>query len=239
MNQKSSSTKMIASFVFLMVIGLVLIIAITRFRKISPGSLSSTQSYIPVMMISIYPGPNDDPTRVAIVTNKAIMEATYLATTRTPSDTQVPFPTGTFEGDMAKFSAEKLFIDGLNAWRGYQDGFSVGIYAGSLPDDSEQGAIVVISHQPYRLVEEKVLTPTKHGGVRVLAEQNNRLTLQAIDGEMYYFDVPARRFVDSLTEVVPTATLIPTNTPYAPGQSTPIPEVYPYPLSSELTTQSP
>jgi hypothetical protein len=62
-----------------------------------------------------------------------------------------------------------------------------------------------------------------HGGVRVIAEQNNRLILQAIDGEIFYFDVPARRFVNSLSEVVPTATLLPTRTPYARGQSTPLP----------------
>jgi hypothetical protein len=139
---------------------------------------------------------------------------------------------------MAKFSAEKLFLDGLNAWGGYLDGFSVAVYAGSLPEDSEQGAIVVVSSQPYRFFEEKVLTPTKHGAVRVVAEQNNRLILQAIDGELFYFDVPARRFVDSLTEVVPTATLIPTQTAFASGQSTPLPTYNPYPNPYPLLPES-
>jgi hypothetical protein len=239
MSQKSTSRHTVIYVIFLLAIGLALIIAITYFRATGPGNLSSTQDHIPAMMSSNYPAPNDDPTLVAIVTNKAIMEETYLATTRTPSDTQVPFPTGTFEGEMAKFTAEKLFLVGLNAWRGYQDGFSVGVYAGSLPEDSEQGAIVVVSRQPNRLFEEKVLTPTKHGGVRVVAEQNNRLILQAVDGEIFYFDVPARRFVDSLTEVVPTATLISMNTSTLPAQISPLLTYNPYPFLTELPTETP
>jgi hypothetical protein len=238
MSQKSISIKTIASVVFFLLIGLALIIAITYFRATDSGSSGSSQGNTPVMIGSVYPNPND-PTEVAIVTKKAIMEATYLATTRTPSDTPVPLPTGTREGEMVRFSAEKLFLVGMNAWDGYQDGFSVVIYAGSLPEDSEQGAIVVISRQPNRLFEEKVLTPTRHGGVRVVAEQNNRLSLQAVDGEIYYFDVPARRFVDSLSEVVPTATLISPNTSTSPAQISPLLTYNPYPFLTELPTETP
>jgi hypothetical protein len=237
MDQKNTPVHTIAWFVFLMVIGLGIMVAITRFRVTGPSSPASVPSYTPTMNY-VYPGP-DDPTVVAIVTSKAIMEATDLATTHTPSETQVPLPTGTFEGEMAKFTAEKLFLVGFNAWHGYQAGFSVGVYAGSLPEDSEQGAIVVVSRQPYRLFEEKVLTPTKHGGVRVVAEQNNRLILQAVDGEIFYFDVPARRFADSLTEVVPTATLIPTNTSTSPAQISPLLTYNPYPFLTELPTETP
>jgi hypothetical protein len=229
MSQKSTSRNTVIYVIFLLAISLALIIAITYFRATNPDNLSPTQDHIPVMMSSNYPAPNDDPTIAAIVTNKAISAATYLATTRTPFDTPVPLPTGTREGERVRFSAEKLFLVGINAWDGYQDGFSVVIYAGSLPEDSEQGAIVVVSRQPYRLFEEKVLTPTKHGGVRVVAEHSNRLILQAVDGEIYYFDLPARRFVDSLTEVVPSATLLPTSTPFVPGQRTPQPAYNPYP----------
>jgi hypothetical protein len=237
-NPKSTPINSIASFAFLVVIGLALIIAITRFREKSPGSLIPSRVYTPMVMSSVYPGP-DDPTGVAIVTNKAIMEATYLATTLTPYDTQVPLSTGTREGEMVKFSAEKLYLEALNAWGGYLDGFSVAVYAGSLPEDSEQGAIVIISSQPYQFFEEKVLTPTKHGGVRVVAEQKNRLTLIATDGEIYYFDVPARRFVDSLTEIVPTVTLVPTHTPASPAQISPVPAYNPYPLPIEPSTEYP
>jgi hypothetical protein len=239
MNHKTSSINAIASFVFLVVIGLALIIAITYFRAASPGNLSSNQGHTPSMMSANYPGPDDDPTRLAIITSKAIMEATYLATTRTSSDTQAPLPTGTREGEMVKFSAEKLFLNGLNAWDGYLDGYSVVIYAGSQPEESEQGAIVVVSHQPYRLFEEKVLTPTKHGGVRVVAEQNNRLTLQTVDGEIFYFDVPARQFVDSLNEIVPTATLIPTSTSTSFAEISPVSTYNPYPLLTELPIETP
>jgi hypothetical protein len=55
-----------------------------------------------------------------------------------------------------RLTAEKLLLVGLNAWGGYQDGFSVVVYAGSLLEDSEQGATVVVSRQPNRYFEEKV-----------------------------------------------------------------------------------
>jgi hypothetical protein len=49
-----------------------------------------------------------------------------------------------------------------------------------------------------------------------MSEQNHRLTLVSTDGTTYYFDVPARQFVASPDEVVPTATPPPTFTPYPP-----------------------
>jgi hypothetical protein len=74
--------------------------------------------------------------------------------------------------------------------------------------------------------------------VHVIAEQNNRLTLQAVDGEIFYFDVPARQFVASLTEVVPTATPLPTLTPKVYGVFTPIPTYNPYPMPVTLMPTS-
>ena len=89
-------------------------------------------------------------------------------------------------------------------------------------------------------------TPTKHGGVRVVSEQGNRLTLVSTDGTTYYFDIPSRRFVASLTEVVPSAT--PPNTfPPKPTLhaiwtpiSTPVPTTYnPYPAPTGQNTAAP
>ena len=56
---------------------------------------------------------------------------------------------------MVKFSAEKMFLTALNGWDGYLDGISVVIYAGSLPDDPEQGAIVIHFILPYRFFSWK------------------------------------------------------------------------------------
>jgi len=138
-----------------------------------------------------------------------------------------------------KLSAKILGLDALNGWFGFVDGNKIVIYAGSLLDDPDQGVIAILITLPYRNFSEKVLTPAQRGGVRVVAEQNNRLTLQSADGETFYFDVPSRRFVASLTEVVPTATPPPTYTPYAPPSGTSIPTFNPYPMPTELSTEVP
>jgi hypothetical protein len=80
--------------------------------------------------------------------------------------------------------------------------------------------------------------------VRVVSEQNNRLTLVSTDGTTYYFDVPARRFVDSLNEVVPSATPPNTFTPFPTlhviWSSTPVPPTYnPYPAPTGQSTTAP
>ena len=96
---------------------------------------------------------------------------------------------------------------------------------------------MIFYNLPSHIFSEMNWTPTKHGGVRVVAEQNNRLTLQAIDGTLFYFDIPARRFVDSLSEVVPSATPPPTYTPYT--FTTPGAPVYPPPLSTKTSAAVP
>ncbi len=170
---------------------------------------------------------------------KTIIISTIALITSTPWDTPVPMPTGTREGDRVKFSGEKLGLDALNGWAGLLDGNRVSIYAGALHWEPEQGAIVLFIILPYRNFKEQVLTPTKHGGVRVLGEQNNRLILQAFDGETFYFDVPARRFVASLTEIVQTATPPPTLTPFISSTGSPVPTYNPYPFPTVPGTEAP
>jgi hypothetical protein len=164
--------------------------------------------------VTITPGEPVSATPVApstqtisyIITLKAIDFATYCATTRTPTPIRPVPPTGIYEDARIKFSGEKLFLATENLWQGFVGGYSVSIYVGALLDDPTQGAIVVYLRLPYRSYFERILTPEKHGSVRVVAETNNRLTLVAADGAIFYFDVPARRFVDTLTETVLTAT---------------------------------
>jgi hypothetical protein len=232
MNKQERSQSIRALLLVLVVVAIVIIIsAHNRFDDNEPLPVQSTS--IPTQI----EGSTLTPNRAA--TQKAYLYATWLAVTLTPFDTQVPFPTGTREGEMVKFSAEKMFLEALNGWDGYLNGISVVIYAGSETEEEEQGAIVILLRLPNRFFSEKVLTPTKHGGVRVVAEQNNRLTLLAADGEIFYFDVPARRFVASLTEIVPTATPPPTYTPYKPVQISSMPTNNPYPLPTLLSIKSP
>jgi hypothetical protein len=235
MKQQERSQSVVALILGLVVVFVLIVTAISTLNRSGPNEpLSIQPTGIPTHIIE---GSTLTPDMAG--TQKAILGATWSAITRTPFPTQVPFPTGTREGEMVKFSAEKMFLDALNGWGGYLDGISVVIYAGSQPEDPEQGAIVILFNLPYRFFSEKVLTPTKHGGVRVVAEQNNRLTLLAADGENYYFDVPARRFVASLTEVVPTATPPPTYTPPVFVTDTPVPTYNPYPLPTEPGTETP
>jgi hypothetical protein len=120
-----------------------------------------------------------------------------------------------------------------NAWSGFLDGNRVDLYASALLDDPSQGAIYLFVTIPNSGFMGLILTPTKHGGVRVVSEQNNRLTMISTDGTTYYFDVPARRFVNSLTEVVLSATPPATRTPFpplpTPATSLSTPNPYPAP----------
>ncbi|MBI5034202.1 MAG: hypothetical protein HZB51_27085 [Chloroflexi bacterium] len=58
--------------------------------------------------------------------------------------------------------------------------------------------------------------PIKKGPVKIVGAQGQRLVLKTDDGATFYFDFPSRRFVSSLTEIVPTITPLatPTRKPY-------------------------
>lgn len=66
------------------------------------------------------------------------------------------------------------------------------------------------------------------GSLRISAEQGNRLTLQSTQGATYYFDVPGRQFVPSLSAVIPT-TPVPTGYPMLHTPSPPPPQSTTYP----------
>jgi hypothetical protein len=163
-------------------------------------------------------------------TQYAIMLATYLATTPSPTPLRTFAPTGTREDMYVKPSGEKMGLDAQNAWFGVLDGRPVDVYAGALLWDSLQGAIYIFVEFPKGGVNEQIQTPTKHGGVRVVSEHNNRLTLVSTDGTTYYFDIPTLGFVSSLTAIAPSPTPSPTSVPYVPPpSSTPVPTYNPYP----------
>ncbi len=88
---------------------------------------------------------------------------------------------------------------------------------------TQQGVVVVevmkmdshgdVNEVYYRLFP----TPTQSGSVHITDAIGERLILQATNGTSFYFDVPSRQFVTSMTVVVPTATVstsrLPTPTP--------------------------
>jgi hypothetical protein len=172
-------------------------------------------------------------------TEKAMLVETLKTITKTPYDTPIMVPTGTRTGERVKFSGEKLGLHTLNGWSGILDGNEVSVYAGSLLTDAEQGAVVFLIKLPFRNYQEEDLTPTKDGGIRIVGEQNNRLILQSNDGVFFYYDLPARQFVGSLIEIVSTAELPPTYTPFVSMQGTTISTNIPYPVSTEQSTVIP
>jgi hypothetical protein len=100
----------------------------------------------------------------------------------------------------------------------------ISLYAGASSDDPDQGVIVFsINNSQF----EYYPTPTRHGAVRVVIVQDNRLTLVSTDGTIYYFDIPSLSYVSSMTEFAPSITPPPTRTPFPPNYVTATP--YPGP----------
>jgi hypothetical protein len=90
------------------------------------------------------------------------------------------------------------------------------VYGGFLPGPggelSQQGVVVVQvlkmdtrgDVQP--VYYQRFPTRTQSGPVRIADAQGDRLILQSTNGTMFYFDVPLREYVPSLTWVSPIAT---------------------------------
>jgi hypothetical protein len=157
-------------------------------------------------------------------TQQAISRATHQASSPTSALPATFPPTGTDESPETILVGKQLGFDVLNAWGGILNGKPVSVFAGASSTDPNQGEIFILI---YDGIAQKFLTPTKHGGVRVVSEHNNRLTLASTDGTTYYFDVPAVSFVSSLSVFAPSITPPPTRTPiplnYANETSTPYP----------------
>ncbi len=210
---------------------------------------STTQVEEPTTEVP-YPYPNTLPlnystpdlaaTRTAagpLATQYAILQQTQMAITPSPTPPVTYPPTGTYTNTRVQASGLKMGLHTQNSWFGLFNKQPVNIFAGALAWETNQGAIYLFMELPEGGISELILTPTKHGAVRVVSEQHNRLTLVSKEGTAYYFDLPARRFVDSMNEVVPSATPLPTYTPFPPPSFIGIPT--PYPAPSKQSTAIP
>jgi hypothetical protein len=166
---------------------------------------------------------------VPLATQDAIRYATMMAITPPPTPPVTYSPTGTAVDIRTLSKGIDVGLDPQNGWFGLFNKQPVSIFAGALAGDKDQGAIFMFMQLPTRGYHELFLTPTKHGAVRVVSEQHNRLTLVSTDGTTYYFDIPARRFVASRNEVVPSARPLPTYTPFPSPSFIGIPTPYPAP----------
>ena len=198
MNQNRTLLSAVVKLVFMAIVCFALVIILTTFRGADPGSLSSTLGSTPIMISSITHDPEGTLSEAAIVTLKAVGEATYLALTRTP-ETPIYLPTGIYDDQRVKISAALLFIDAQNAWGGFIDGYRFTLYAGALQSDPNQGVVGLVISLPNRKNFSQFEPPSKHGALRVVSELNNRLNLISSDGTVFFFDLPTRQFVASLT----------------------------------------
>ncbi len=164
----------------------------------------------------------------AILTQKWIVYATWEQYLTANPIVQGTPPTGILEEGGADFYYPTYDVIIYNKWQDVvnENGEWGLVYAGSMYTDPTQG-LVLIPSQPVQIY----LTPIKAGSVRIVAVQNLRLTLISENGTTFYFDVPGRRFVDSLTEVAPTVT------PYL--SSTPTPTETPAPTVTLAPTCTP
>jgi hypothetical protein len=101
-----------------------------------------------------------------------------------------------------------------NSWSGKINGFWTHVYAGASFEDKEQGVVVVNTDGMY--LGGRYFSPTKGGMLKIVSEENFRLTLVDENGNVSYFVVPGQMFVSSPDEVVPTLT--PADT-YPPAES--------------------
>lgn len=226
MNQNGTILSAFAKLVLITIVCFALVIFLTTFRGADPGSLDSTLGSTPRVINSFTPDPEGTLSEAAIVTLKAVGEATYLAITRTP-ETPIYLPTGIYDDQRVKISAALLFIDAQNAWAGIIDGYRFTLYAGALQSDPNQGVVGLVNSLPNGKRFSQFETPSRHGAIHVVNELNNRIELISSDGTIFYFDLPTYQFVTSLTEVAPSVTPSPEVTP------TPTGPPYPPPITPE------
>ncbi len=193
----------------------------------TPPQTTTAEVPYPVPAIALTPNAVASETAAAadiFYTQQAISRATHQAYTPPPIAPFTYPPTGMIENGYEIANGQLLGINAVNGWYGLWDGNEVNLYAGALSNDPDQGVIVVLMRNA---PEGNLPTPTKHGAVRVVSVQDNRMKLVSTDGTIYYFDIPSLSYVSSLTVFAPSITPPPTRTPFPPNYVTETP--YPAP----------
>ncbi|MHB0965851.1 MAG: hypothetical protein ACYC36_05285 [Bellilinea sp.] len=107
------------------------------------------------------------------------------------------------------------------AWEGDRYDSFITIWSGHLRDAPLQGIVLVAIMPHYNPLQRDYvfLSPEAAGDLRITGAVGERLILNAAQGRTFYFDVAALSFIDNLAEQVPTATPVPTRTPYSFSES--------------------
>lgn len=97
------------------------------------------------------------------------------------------------------------YLKKTNIWQGIIFGDYVQVFAGALAQEPNQGIVIVVSETP-AMSGGHYVTPAKSGAVRIIDEKNQRLVLEAENGDIFYFDILSLSFVTSMDIVVPSVT---------------------------------
>jgi len=83
--------------------------------------------------------------------------------------------------------------------------------AGYYRNDESLGLVQlrIITKEEYSRTTVNVDCPRKSGALRVEDVKGSQVILRAANGELFYFDLLARQFVEDLDLIVPTATPVP------------------------------
>lgn len=236
-NQRPHVPEMLASLLLIVLVGLVTWWLVGLKANGSTGNSAATlQTQLPTpSLISVSsaktPLPSLEPTATpalsavtptsqdSVATKMASVATLEVQLTTSPFPTFPPTPTphafGIISDEYAKAQGYALGIVVQNAWVGVINGNSVAIWVGTAVDAPDEDVILVRWSLPKQTLQQRFALPGKHDSLKIVAEQNNRLTLTSADKATFYFDVPGLRVVDSLTESVPTADLSQIVTPSA------------------------
>jgi hypothetical protein len=123
-----------------------------------------------------------------------------------------------YEGPPSTDTNQKYRFDGL-IWEERTSDRVIWVRGGQASELPTQGAIrISIAANSYNS-DVVIESPVPAGKLIITGAVGERLILTSEHGQTFYFDVPALRFVDSLEEIVPTATPPSTDTielPFAP-----------------------
>jgi hypothetical protein len=127
---------------------------------------------------------------------------------------------GSIAGHGVLFSSEAPFLsEGADAgayelqdlsWEQWTYDSFINVWAGQMRETPSQGVVWVQIMPHYNPHQDIVIvkSPVPAGGLTIVGAVGERLILESDQGQTFYFDVPALRFVETLDEEVPTATPI-------------------------------
>jgi len=178
----------------------------------SPSTLNSpVQTLIPTaMQVTV----TLQPTRALKPSPTGIEFATPEPVDLAPIPGSTPAGAGALVRIQPPFSSMQYHIE--NTWyRNLDAQTRIFVYAGSLAgplgEQTQQGVVIVRiirnNHGTPELLQLSTYrTSTQTGAVHITGAVGERLIAQSTNGTTFYFDIPARQFVPSLTWVSPIAT---------------------------------